>query len=187
MGLDTLTRAGSGQTEKNKKMRQSKCGEARDYMAYGSTRHNVEYAEVNPRNTSKMCFMCCGYNTLREDRKLTCHDCRKTIHADVNAAFNILYTYSIVWWSARIRSVQKLQREVRLASRGQIHLDTGIIPPVVGATPSRYAEGSLYPSGWWKHQQRVMCFRSLESGLITHKLYYENKTSWYAAGIMSLF
>ena len=73
MGLDTLTRAGPGQTEKNKKMRQSKCGEARDYMAYGSTRHNVEYAEVNPRNTSKMCFMCYGYNTLREDRKLTCH------------------------------------------------------------------------------------------------------------------
>ncbi len=134
MGLDTLTRAGPGQTEKNKKMRQSKCGEARNYIAYGSTRHNVEYAEVNPRNTSKMCFMCCGYNTLREDRKLTCHDCRKTIHADVNAAFNILYTYSIVWWSARIRSVQKLQREVRLASRGQIHLDTGITPPVVGAT-----------------------------------------------------
>ncbi len=30
--------------------------------------------------------------------------------------------------------MQKLQREVRLASRGQIHLDTGMIPPVVGAT-----------------------------------------------------
>ena len=53
------------------------------------------------------------------------------MHADVNAAFNILYIIRAVWWSKRAQSVYHLQNKAGMALRGKIHLDACMIPPSV--------------------------------------------------------
>ena len=65
-------------------------------------------------------------------RKFKCKDCGVLMHADVNAAYNILYCLVQVWWSKRIQSVYKLQTKAGMVLRGQIHLATLMPPSVAG-------------------------------------------------------
>ena len=151
MNLATMTKKGPGQKAKNRKMRQSKCGMAREHIAHDCLTHNVEYMEINPKNTSKQCCMCGSLNTDRfggfkvwynnnniiheyggHGRKFKCKDCGGLMHADVNAAYNILYCLVQVWWSKRIQSVYKLQTKAGMVLRGQIHLATLMPPSVAG-------------------------------------------------------
>ena len=96
MNLRTMTTKGPGQTPKNRTMRQSHCGEAREHISQQCLRYNVEYTEINPKNTSKQCCMCGSLNTWRKSSKFRCHNCGIVCHADVNAAFNILFAFRII-------------------------------------------------------------------------------------------
>ena len=146
MNLRTMTTKGPGQKQKNKMMRQSKCGKAREHIAQQSLKYNVEYNEINPRNTSKQCCMCGSLNTERYGgfkvwhdnivhkhkgygRKFKCHDCGVLMHADFNAAYNILFAFNLVLWSKRIQAVRKLQDKAGMVLRGRIHLGACTIPP----------------------------------------------------------
>ena len=51
------------------------------------------------------------------------------MHADVNAAYNILYVLLKVWWSKRVQSVYALQDKAGMVLKGKIHLGTCTIPP----------------------------------------------------------
>ncbi len=129
MNLAKMTRKGPGQKRKNQLMRQSKCGMARNHLAREALAHNVEYSEINPKNTSKQCCICCSMNTWRKSNQFRCYDCGVLMHADVNAAFNILYVLLKVWWSKRVQSVYSLQNKAGMVLRGKIHLGTRMIPP----------------------------------------------------------
>ena len=129
MDLKTMTTKGPGQKNKNRKMRQSKCGEARSHVAESSLQHNVEYMEINPRGTSQQCCMCCSHNTTRKSSRFWCHDCGVLMHADVNAAYNISYTIDLIAWSKRVQGVYDLQNKAGMVLRGKIHLGTCMIPP----------------------------------------------------------
>ena len=53
------------------------------------------------------------------------------MHADVNAAFNILFIFDSVQWSKRVQSVYTLQDKAGMVLRGKIHLDACKLPPSV--------------------------------------------------------
>ncbi len=131
MNLRTMTSKGKGQKTKNRITRQSRCGKARNDIAQKSLRYNVEYIEIDPKNTSKQCCMCCSMNTWREGSKFRCYNCGMACHADVNAAFNILFAFRIIRWSKRSQGVYELYNEAGMVSRGKIHLGTCTIPPGV--------------------------------------------------------
>ncbi len=132
MNLKTMTTKGPGQKNKNRLMRQSKCGEARSHMAQQSLKHNTEYAEIDPKYTSQQCCVCGRTNTWRDGSRFRCHECGVLMHADVNAAFNILFTFYAVQWSKRVQAVYSLQAKAGMVLRGKIHLATLTIPSVVG-------------------------------------------------------
>lgn len=132
MNLRTMTTKGSGQTPKNRTMRQSHCSEAREHISQQCLRYNVEYTEINPKNTSKQCCMCGSLNTWRKSSKFRCHNCGIVCHADINAAFNILFAFRIIQWSKRAQGVYSLQNKAGVVLRGKIHLATLTIPSVVG-------------------------------------------------------
>ena len=132
MNLRTITTKGKGQKNKNRLMRQSKCGEARALLAQQSLKHNTEYVEIDPKNTSQQCCMCGSTNTWRKSSQFRCYDCGVLMHADINAAFNILFTFRTVQWSKRAQAVYKLYNKAGMALRGKIHLATLTIPSVVG-------------------------------------------------------
>ncbi len=148
MNLRTMTTKGKGQKAKNRKMRQSKCGESRSWLAEGALKHNTEYMEINPRGTSQQCCMCGGTNTWRKGSKFRCHTCGIACHADVNAAFNILFTFYAVQWSKRVQAVYSLQNKAGMVLRGRIHLATLTIPSVVGDVMAGTGcpKGGLYSS-----------------------------------------
>ncbi len=130
MHLRAMTTKGPGQKAKNRMMRESKCGEARNHIAQNSLKHNTEYVEIDQKYTSQQCCMCGSKNTWRESSKFRCYDCDVLIHADVNAAFNILFTfYKKVHWSKRAQAVYKLQTKAGMVLRGKIDLGTCMIPP----------------------------------------------------------
>ena len=129
MNLRTMTTKGPGQKNKNKMMRQSKCGEAREYICRQSITYNVEYGEINPKNTSQQCCMCSSVDTWRKSSRFRCHNCGVLMHADVNAAFNILFSFNLVWWSKRIQAAYHLQNKAGMVLRGKIHLGACTTPP----------------------------------------------------------
>ncbi len=129
MNLSTMTRKGPGQKSKNRKMRQSKCGEAREHICRQSLTYNVEYGEINPKNTSQQCCMCGSTNTWRKSSQFRCHNCGVLMHADVNAAFNILSSFNLVWWSKRVQAAYHLQNKAGMVLRGKIHLGACTTPP----------------------------------------------------------
>ena len=53
------------------------------------------------------------------------------MHADVNAAFNILFIFYAVQWSRRAQSVYTLQNKAGMVLRGRIHLGACTPPPSV--------------------------------------------------------
>ena len=132
MNLRTMTTKGPGQKNKNRLMRQSKCGEARALLAQQALQHNTEYAEIDPKYTSQQCCVCGSTNTWRDGSRFRCHECGVVQHADVNAAFNILFTFYAVQWSKRAQAVYSLQAKAGMVLRGKIHLATLTIPSVVG-------------------------------------------------------
>ena len=129
MNLRTITTKGKGQKAKNRMMRQSKCGEARSWLAQRALKHNTEYVEIDPKGTSQQCYMCGSTHTWRRGSKFRCHICGVSCHADINAAFNILFTFYAVQWSKRAQAVYSLQNKAGMVLRGRIHLGTCIIPP----------------------------------------------------------
>ncbi len=155
MNLKTMTTRGEGQKAKNRMMRQSKCGEARNHIAQNSLKHNVEYVEINPCGTSKQCCICGRENTWRKSSQFRCYDCDVLMHADVNAAFNILYTfYKKVQWSKRAETAYDLYyNKAGMVLRGKIHLDPCTIPPSVNDVMA----GTGCPKGGRKNpnQQRT--------------------------------
>ncbi len=132
MNLRTMTTKGPGQKNKNRMMRQSKCGEARTWLAQQALQHNTEYMEIDQKGTSQHCCMCGSTNTWRKSSRFRCYDCGVLMHADVNAAFNILFTFYAVQWSKRAQAVYALQDKAGMVLRGKIHLATLTIPSVVG-------------------------------------------------------
>ena len=132
MNLRTMTTKGNGQKNKNRLMRQNKCGEARALLAQQSLKHNTEYMEIDQKGTSQHCCMCCSKNTWREGSRFRCHNCGVLIHADINAAFNILLASRVVQWSKRVQAVYALYNKAGMALRGKIHLATLTTPSVVG-------------------------------------------------------
>ncbi len=132
MNLRTMTTRGPGQKNKNRMMRQSKCGEARSWLAQRALKHNTEYAEIDPKGTSQQCCVCGSKNTWRKSSQFRCYDCDILMHADVNAAFNILFIFRIVQWSKRAQAVYSLQAKAGMVLRGKIHLATLTPPSVVG-------------------------------------------------------
>ncbi len=131
MNLRTMTTKGKGQKAKNRLMRQSKCGEARDLLAQQSLKYNTEYAEIDQKGTSQQCCMCGCENTWRKSSQFRCYDCGVLMHADVNAAFNILFTFYTVQWSKRTQAIYALQDKAGMVLRGKIHLGTCMPPPNV--------------------------------------------------------
>ncbi len=129
MNLHTMTTKGKGQKAKNRLMRQSKCGEARALLAQQALQHNTEYMEIDQKGTSQLCCMCGSTNTCRKSSKFRCHDCGVLVHADINAAFNILFTFYAVQWSKRAQAVYSLQTKAGVVLRGKIHLGTCTLPP----------------------------------------------------------
>ncbi|MXX21355.1 MAG: IS200/IS605 family element transposase accessory protein TnpB [Cenarchaeum sp. SB0665_bin_23] len=132
MNLRTMTTKGKGQKNKNRPMRQSKCGEARALLTQQALQHNTEYMEIDQKYTSQHCCMCGSTNTWRKGSKFRCHNCGVAYHADVNAAFNILFTFYAVQWSKRAQAVYTLQDKAGMVLRGKIHLATLTPPSVVG-------------------------------------------------------
>ncbi len=96
MNLRTMTTKGPGQKNKNRLMRQFKCGEARALLAQQALQHNTEYAEIDPKYTSQQCCVYGSTNTWRDGSRFRCRECGVVQHADVNAAFNILFTFYTV-------------------------------------------------------------------------------------------
>ena len=131
MNLHTMTTKGPRQKAKNRKMRQSKCGEARALLAQRALQHNTEYMEIDQKGTSQQCCVCGSTNTWRKGSKFRCHTCGIACHADVNAAFNILVTFYAVQWSKRVQAVYSLQTKAGMVLRGRIHLGTCTLPPSV--------------------------------------------------------
>ncbi len=131
MNLRTMTTKGKGQKAKNKLMRQSKCGEARNLLAQQSLKYNTEYVEIDQKGTSQQCCVCGNTNTWRKSSQFRCYDCGVLMHADVNAAFNILFTFYTVQWSKRAQAVYALQDKAGMVLRGKIHLGTCMPPPSV--------------------------------------------------------
>ncbi len=163
MNLRTMTSKGPGQKNKNRMMRQSKCGEARNHIAQNSLTHNTEYVEINPRNTSKQCCLCGRENTWRKSSQFRCYDCDMLMHADVNAAFNILYTDDIVQRSKRAETAYDLYyNKAGMVLRGKIHLDACTIPPSVNDVMA----GTGHPKGGRKNpnQQRTSKGVPLDGG-----------------------
>ena len=113
-------------------VRQSQCGKARSWLAQEALQYNTEYMEINPKNTSKQCCMCGSINMWRKSSKFRCYNCGVSCHADVNAAFNILFTFYVVQWSKHAQAVYSLQNKAGMVLRGKIHLATLTIPSVVG-------------------------------------------------------
>ena len=150
MNLAKMTTKGPGQKQKNKLMRQSKCGNARTYLSQQALKYNTEYDEINPKNTSKRCCNCGSTNTERyggfkvwynkrivheyqgHGCKFHCLNCGVLMHADYNAGFTISFESKSVSWSKRIQAVRKLQDKAGMVLRGRIHLSTRIIPPSAG-------------------------------------------------------
>ena len=66
--------------------------------------------------------MCGSMNTWRHGSQSRCYDCGVLMHADVNAAFNILFVFDTVWWSRRAQSVYTLQNKAGMVLKGRIHL-----------------------------------------------------------------
>ncbi|MYH04356.1 MAG: IS200/IS605 family element transposase accessory protein TnpB [Cenarchaeum sp. SB0669_bin_11] len=132
MNLRTMTTKGPGQKNKNRMIRQSKCGEARSHMAQQALQHNTEYVEIDQKYTSQRCCMCGNTNTWRDGSRFRCHDCGVLMHADVNAAFNILFTFRTIQWSKRAQAVYALYNKAGMVLRGKIHLATLTILSVVG-------------------------------------------------------
>ncbi len=131
MNLRTMTTKGPGQKAKNRKMRQSKCGEARALLAQQALQHNTEYMEIDQKYTSQRCCVYGSTNTWRKSSQFRCHECGVLMHADVNAAFNILFTFRTVRWSKRAQAVYALYNKAGMVLRGRIHLGTCIPPPSV--------------------------------------------------------
>ena len=129
MNLATMTTKGSEQKNKNRMMRQSKCGEARAWLAQQALKHNTEYIEGDPKHTSQQCCMCGSMDTWRKSSQFRCYNCGVLMHADVNAAFNILFIFDAVWWSKRAQSVYHLQNKAGMVLRGKIHLGACTTPP----------------------------------------------------------
>ncbi len=132
MNLRTMTTKGKDQKNKNRLMRQSKCGEARALLAQQSLKHNTEYVEIDQKYTSQLCCVCGSKNTGRKSSQFRCYDCNVLMHADINAAFNILFTFRTVQWSKRVQAVYALYNKAGMVLRGKIHLATLTIPSVVG-------------------------------------------------------
>ncbi len=132
MNLRTITTKGKGQRNKNRLMRQSKCGEARSHIAQSSLQHSIEYVEINQRGTSQLCCMCGSRNTTRKSSRFWCHTCGVLMHADINAAYNILYIPDAISWNKRAQTAYSLQDKAGMVLRGKIHLATLTIPSVVG-------------------------------------------------------
>ncbi len=51
------------------------------------------------------------------------------MHADVNAAFNILFIFYAVQWSKRTQAVYSLQAKAGMVLRGKVYLGTCTLPP----------------------------------------------------------
>ncbi len=131
MNLRTMTTKGNGQKNKNRMMRQGKCGEARSWLSQRALQYNTEYTEIDPKGTSQQCCMCGSTNTWRKSSQFRCYDCGVLMHADINAAFNILFTFYTVQWSKRAQAVYTLQNKAGMVLRGKIHLGTCTLPPSV--------------------------------------------------------
>ncbi len=163
MHLRAMTTKGPGQKGKNRTMRQSKCGEARNHVAQQSLKHNTEYVEINQKHTSQECCMCGSKNTWRESRKFRCYTCGVLMHADVNAAFNILYTDDIVQHSKRAQTAYDLYyNKAGMVLRGKINLGTCMIPPSVNDVMA----GTGCPKGGRQNpdQQRTFNGAPLDGG-----------------------
>ena len=148
MNLRTMTTQGPGQKNKNRPMRQSQCGKARSWLAQEALQYNIEYMEINPKGTSQQCCMCGSTNTWRKSSKFRCYNCGVSCHADVNAAFNILFAFYAVQWSKRVQAVYSLQNKAGMVLRGKIHLGTCMIPPGVNDVMAGTGcpKGGLYSS-----------------------------------------
>ncbi len=112
-----MTRNGPGQKRKNQLMRQSKCGGARAWLAQQALQYNTEYMEGDQKGTSQQCCMRGSENTRRKGSQFKCDNWGTLMHADVNAAFNILFIFDAVWWSKRVQFVYALQDKAGMVLR----------------------------------------------------------------------
>lgn len=96
MNLKTMTTKGLDQKNKNRLMRQSKCGEARTCLSQQSLKkYNTKYMEIyqrTPRNSA----VCGSTNMWRKSSRFRGYNWGVLMYADVNAVFNTLFIFQMM-------------------------------------------------------------------------------------------
>ena len=132
--LQKLTaEGGSHKKDMNRTMRQSKPGLVRQTVAESSLGYNVQYNEIRAQYTSIICSLCVSANTWRKSRKFKCFDCGAMMHADFNAARNILYSIMVVLYSKRAqRALELYYDKAGQVLRDKVDLRGCTLPPAAG-------------------------------------------------------
>ena len=160
MNLQAMTaHGGNRKKELNKSVRQSKPGAVRADSATRAPAHSVQHDEINQKHTSDHCSRCGagGGDIYRKGRLFKCFICYNVMHADINAAWNILYNTSVVWWSKRAQNSTKLYNKAGLVLRDRIHLGDCTIPPVAGDRSAGTGEPQRHPCNASLNAKATVC------------------------------